>query len=168
MPGRSYQTKPGLPLGCQVNIKCFYAKSTCGRFQHILLRLNLFNSSSCSRSNANCWASSVKPDVGWSGKSLRKFWREGVPEIKMCVNTRKHTMINKVYTVNHNTLTTKVVLPLGIFRRAFCPRGCPYVLLPPWGRVPLKFYWSYMIPAVFSTGPFDGVVHPARKIMSFC
>jgi hypothetical protein len=30
MPGRSYQTKPGLPSGCQVNIKCFYAnKSTC-------------------------------------------------------------------------------------------------------------------------------------------
>jgi hypothetical protein len=27
--GRSYQTKPGLPSGCQVNIKCFYAKSTC-------------------------------------------------------------------------------------------------------------------------------------------
>jgi hypothetical protein len=23
------QTKPGLPSGCQVNIKCFYAKSTC-------------------------------------------------------------------------------------------------------------------------------------------
>jgi hypothetical protein len=30
MPGRSYQTKPGLPSGCQVNIECFYAKSTCG------------------------------------------------------------------------------------------------------------------------------------------
>jgi hypothetical protein len=29
MPGRSYQTKPGLPSECQVNIKCFYAKSTC-------------------------------------------------------------------------------------------------------------------------------------------
>jgi hypothetical protein len=29
MPGRSYQTKPGLPSVCQVNIKCFYAKSTC-------------------------------------------------------------------------------------------------------------------------------------------
>jgi hypothetical protein len=29
MPGRSYQTKPGLPSGCKVNIKCFYAKSTC-------------------------------------------------------------------------------------------------------------------------------------------
>jgi hypothetical protein len=29
MPGRSYQTKPGLPSGCQVNIKCFYAMSTC-------------------------------------------------------------------------------------------------------------------------------------------
>jgi hypothetical protein len=29
MPGGSYQTKPGLPSGCQVNIKCFYAKSTC-------------------------------------------------------------------------------------------------------------------------------------------
>jgi hypothetical protein len=29
MPGRSYQTKPGLPSGCQVNIKYFYAKSTC-------------------------------------------------------------------------------------------------------------------------------------------
>jgi hypothetical protein len=29
MSGRSYQTKPGLPSGCQVNIKCFYAKSTC-------------------------------------------------------------------------------------------------------------------------------------------
>jgi hypothetical protein len=31
MPGRSYQTIPGLPSGCQVNIKCFYAKtkSTC-------------------------------------------------------------------------------------------------------------------------------------------
>jgi hypothetical protein len=30
MPGRySYQTKPGLPSGCQVNIKCFNAKSTC-------------------------------------------------------------------------------------------------------------------------------------------
>jgi hypothetical protein len=29
MPGRSYQTKPGLPSGFQVNIKCFYAKSTC-------------------------------------------------------------------------------------------------------------------------------------------
>jgi hypothetical protein len=29
MPGISYQTKPGLPSGCQVNIKCFYAKSTC-------------------------------------------------------------------------------------------------------------------------------------------
>jgi hypothetical protein len=29
MPGRSYQTKPGLPSGCQVNIKCFYAKCTC-------------------------------------------------------------------------------------------------------------------------------------------
>jgi hypothetical protein len=29
MPGRSYQTKAGLPSGCQVNIKCFYAKSTC-------------------------------------------------------------------------------------------------------------------------------------------
>jgi hypothetical protein len=29
MPGRSYQTEPGLPSGCQVNIKCFYAKSTC-------------------------------------------------------------------------------------------------------------------------------------------
>jgi hypothetical protein len=29
MPGRSYQTKPGLPSACQVNIKCFYAKSTC-------------------------------------------------------------------------------------------------------------------------------------------
>jgi hypothetical protein len=29
MPGRSYQTKPGLTSGCQVNIKCFYAKSTC-------------------------------------------------------------------------------------------------------------------------------------------
>jgi hypothetical protein len=28
MPGISYQTKPGLPSGCQVNIKCFYAKST--------------------------------------------------------------------------------------------------------------------------------------------
>jgi hypothetical protein len=28
MPGRSYQTKPGLPSGCQVNIKCFYAKCT--------------------------------------------------------------------------------------------------------------------------------------------
>jgi hypothetical protein len=28
MPGRSCQTKPGLPSGCQVNIKCFYAKST--------------------------------------------------------------------------------------------------------------------------------------------
>jgi hypothetical protein len=27
--GRSYQTKPGFPSGCQVNIKCFYAKSTC-------------------------------------------------------------------------------------------------------------------------------------------
>jgi hypothetical protein len=26
---RSYQTKPGLPSGCQVNIKCLYAKSTC-------------------------------------------------------------------------------------------------------------------------------------------
>jgi hypothetical protein len=24
-----YQTTPGLPSGCQVNIKCFYAKSTC-------------------------------------------------------------------------------------------------------------------------------------------
>jgi hypothetical protein len=29
MPGRSYQTKPVLPSGCQVNIKCFYAKRTC-------------------------------------------------------------------------------------------------------------------------------------------
>jgi hypothetical protein len=29
MPGRSYQAKPGLPSGCQVNIKRFYAKSTC-------------------------------------------------------------------------------------------------------------------------------------------
>jgi hypothetical protein len=29
MPGRFYQTKPGLPSGCQVNIKCFYAKGTC-------------------------------------------------------------------------------------------------------------------------------------------
>jgi hypothetical protein len=29
MPGRSYQTKPGLPSGFHVNIKCFYAKSTC-------------------------------------------------------------------------------------------------------------------------------------------
>jgi hypothetical protein len=29
MPGRSYQTKPGLPSWCQVNIKCFCAKSTC-------------------------------------------------------------------------------------------------------------------------------------------
>jgi hypothetical protein len=29
MPGRSYQTKPGLSSGCQVYIKCFYAKSTC-------------------------------------------------------------------------------------------------------------------------------------------
>jgi hypothetical protein len=29
MPGRYYQTKPGLPSGCQVNIKCFYANSTC-------------------------------------------------------------------------------------------------------------------------------------------
>jgi hypothetical protein len=29
MPGRSYQTKPGLPSGRHVNIKCFYAKSTC-------------------------------------------------------------------------------------------------------------------------------------------
>jgi hypothetical protein len=29
MPGRSYQTKPGLPSGRQVNIKCFYAKGTC-------------------------------------------------------------------------------------------------------------------------------------------
>jgi hypothetical protein len=29
MAGRSYQTKPGLPSGCQLNIKCFYAKSTC-------------------------------------------------------------------------------------------------------------------------------------------
>jgi hypothetical protein len=29
MPGRSYQTKPGLPSGWQVNTKCFYAKSTC-------------------------------------------------------------------------------------------------------------------------------------------
>jgi hypothetical protein len=29
MPGWSYQTKPGLPSGCQVNIECFYAKSTC-------------------------------------------------------------------------------------------------------------------------------------------
>jgi hypothetical protein len=29
MPGRSYQINPGLPSGCQVNIKCFYAKSTC-------------------------------------------------------------------------------------------------------------------------------------------
>jgi hypothetical protein len=28
-PGMPYQTKPGLPSGCQVNIKCFYAKSTC-------------------------------------------------------------------------------------------------------------------------------------------
>jgi hypothetical protein len=28
MPGKSYQTKPDLPSGCQVNIKCFYAKST--------------------------------------------------------------------------------------------------------------------------------------------
>jgi hypothetical protein len=25
MPGRSYQTKPGLPSGCQVSIKCFLA-----------------------------------------------------------------------------------------------------------------------------------------------
>jgi hypothetical protein len=29
MPGRSYQTKLGLPPGCQVKMKCFYAKSTC-------------------------------------------------------------------------------------------------------------------------------------------
>jgi hypothetical protein len=29
MPGRCNQTKPGLPSGCQVNIKCFYAKSAC-------------------------------------------------------------------------------------------------------------------------------------------
>jgi hypothetical protein len=29
MPRRSYQTKPCLPSGCQVNIKRFYAKSTC-------------------------------------------------------------------------------------------------------------------------------------------
>jgi hypothetical protein len=29
MPGISYQTKPDLASGCQVNIKCFYAKSTC-------------------------------------------------------------------------------------------------------------------------------------------
>jgi hypothetical protein len=29
MPGISYQTKPGLPSGCQVNIKCFSAKSIC-------------------------------------------------------------------------------------------------------------------------------------------
>jgi hypothetical protein len=29
MPGRSYQTKPGFPSGCQVNIKCFYVKRTC-------------------------------------------------------------------------------------------------------------------------------------------
>jgi hypothetical protein len=28
MPGRSYQTKPGLPSGCQVNNKCVYAKCT--------------------------------------------------------------------------------------------------------------------------------------------
>jgi hypothetical protein len=28
-PGRSYQTKPGLPSRGEVNIKCFYAKSTC-------------------------------------------------------------------------------------------------------------------------------------------
>jgi hypothetical protein len=28
MPGRSYQTKPGLPSGCQVNIKSFSAKDT--------------------------------------------------------------------------------------------------------------------------------------------
>jgi hypothetical protein len=29
MPGRFYQTKPDLLSGYQVNIKCFYAKSTC-------------------------------------------------------------------------------------------------------------------------------------------
>jgi hypothetical protein len=29
IPERSYQTKPGLPSGCQVNVNCFYAKSTC-------------------------------------------------------------------------------------------------------------------------------------------
>jgi hypothetical protein len=29
LSNRSYQTKPGLPSGYQVNIKCFYAKSTC-------------------------------------------------------------------------------------------------------------------------------------------
>jgi hypothetical protein len=35
MHGRSYQTKPGRPSGCQVNIKCFYAKSLGSNYRNI-------------------------------------------------------------------------------------------------------------------------------------
>jgi hypothetical protein len=35
MPGRSYQTKPGFPSGCQVNIKCFYAKGLGSNYRNI-------------------------------------------------------------------------------------------------------------------------------------
>jgi hypothetical protein len=59
LPGRSYQTKPGLPSGCQVNTKCFYVKSTClgSNYKNINSRTlvqNVHNHTRIYQGNSTC------------------------------------------------------------------------------------------------------------------